>query len=294
MRELVMIHGRSQQGYDPDKLKQHWLDALEVGLRANGLSLPIDQDKIHFPFYGDTLAGMTNDIPEEEVAQVIVRGDDSSEAETEFVRTMLLETVEQFGISEEAIQSESEERIVERGILNSKWVLSALRALDRHVPGASSTSVSIATKDVYRYLTHPAIMRVIDNGVRKAFTPGVETVVLSHSLGTVVAYNVLRKYGDTDGWKIPLLVTVGCPLGVQVIKNTLKPITFPKCVSTWFNAMDPRDVVALYPLDKKNFDVSPAIENKVNVKNESENRHAISGYLSDPVVAKRLYDAITV
>ena len=60
----------------------------------------------------------------------------------------------------------------------------------------------------------------------------------------------------------------------------------------WFNAMDQRDVVALYPLDGTHFPIDPAIENKTDVDNDTENRHGISGYLTDKVVAKRIYDAL--
>jgi hypothetical protein len=56
--------------------------------------------------------------------------------------------------------------------------------------------------------------------------------------------------------------------------------------------MDERDVVALYPLDAANFPVDPPIENKRDVDNPTSNRHGISGYLSDPVVARRLHEAV--
>jgi hypothetical protein len=134
---------------------------------------------------------------------------------------------------------------------------------------------------------------VIDKGVRAAFTPGVETVVVGHSLGSVVSYNILRRDGKALGWKVPLFVTVGAPLAVRVIKQALAPVKHPECVVKWFNAMDSRDIVALYPLDSQHFSVSPPIENKTDVDNPTENRHGISGYLSDAVVAKRIYDALT-
>ncbi len=44
--------------------------------------------------------------------------------------------------------------------------------------------------------------------------------------------------------------------------------------------------------DKDRFDITPAIENKTDVDNPTENRHGISGYLTDAVVAKRIYDAL--
>jgi hypothetical protein len=53
-------------------------------------------------------------------------------------------------------------------------------------------------------------------------------------------------------------------------------------------------VVALYPLDRANFLVTPEIENYAEVKNSTDNRHGIVGYLDDARVAKRLLDALGV
>jgi hypothetical protein len=61
--------------------------------------------------------------------------------------------------------------------------------------------------------------------------------------------------------------------------------------------MDERDVVALYQLNTKCFPLNPtnpAIENKTDVRNKTENRHGIAGYLDDKDVAKRIYDALVV
>ena len=112
------------------------------------------------------------------------------------------------------------------------------------------------------------------------------TVVVSHSLGTVVAYSVLGS--DPRRLKVPLFVTVGSPLGVRAIRDQLRPLRYPSLVDGWYNAFDTRDVVALYPLDGTNFPVVPSIENNSAVKNHTDNRHGIDGYLDDPAVAKRI------
>jgi len=71
----------------------------------------------------------------------------------------------------------------------------------------------------------------------------------------------------------------------------------PECVTAWFNAMDERDVVALYPLTPAFFPLAPeqpAIANKTTVRNRTRNRHGIGGYLDDQEVARRIYDALVV
>lgn len=65
-------------------------------------------------------------------------------------------------------------------------------------------------------------------------------------------------------------------------------------METWFNALDERDVVALQPLDGTTFAVDPPIDNYTGVRNRTENAHGISGYLDDPQVATRIYEALMV
>jgi hypothetical protein len=203
------------------------------------------------------------------------------------------------GVTDEQLAIVGGQEVVDRGPLNWEWLQTVLKAVDRFVPHGSGTSIALFTKDVYQYLKNPAIRQSIDEGVSAAITPDVETVVVSHSLGTVVSYNLLRQQGHLQGWKVPLFVTLGSPLAVTEIRKSVKllasPTRCPECASKWFNAMDERDVVALYPLDSGRFPldpVNPAIENKQDVRNKTSNRHGIAGYLDNKEVARRIYDAL--
>ena len=112
-------------------------------------------------------------------------------------------------------------------------------------------------------------------------------VVIGHSLGSVVAYNVLCDRAAAPPY--PRYITVGSPLGIRAIQRHLtSPLRSPACVTRWFNAYDPRDIVALRALDASTFDVRPPIQNKGDVTNFTENRHSIEGYLADPTVAARI------
>jgi hypothetical protein len=292
-RQLVFVHGRSQEHRDAAALKAEWVEAWKQGLAKNGLALPISDEEIRFPYYGQTLFDLVNGAPGGAMSDVIVRGEDLNENEARFIGDFVLELQSQCGITDLQVQELAAETMIERGPLNWKWVRLVLQALDTHVPGASSTSISLAPRDVYQYLRNPGHRDVIDTGVRRALTPGVETVVVGHSLGSVVSYNLLRRDGRDLGWKVPLYVTLGSPLAVTAVRDALRPVAHPGCVTKWWNALDSRDIVALYPLDAPRFAVTPTIENRTDVDNPTENRHGISGYLSDPVVAKRIYDALT-
>ncbi len=145
-------------------------------------------------------------------------------------------------------------------------------------------------RDVYLYTNHAGVRNQVDHIVNAMLTEE-PTIVVGHSLGSVVAYNVLRS--DTRKLQVPVLVTIGCPLAIRAIRDQLVPLSFPKPpVGVWSNAFDPRDIVALYPLNAANFPVSPAVTNYNQVKNHTDNRHGIDGYLDDPAVARWILDAL--
>lgn len=304
MRDLIFVHGRAQQHKDAKALKDEWIAAWTKGLKKNGLSIPIADSQIHFPYYGDTLDQLVSGKPPEDAAKIIVRGGDPdsnlelSQEEKAFIESVLLESVERFEIDPTSaiMQALPPNAVIEKGVLNWGWVQAILEVLDKHIPGASSMSVALATRDVFQYLTNDATRFVIDAGTASAIPEDKEAVVVSHSLGTVVAYNVLRHNKNQRNWKIPLFITLGSPLAVTAIKKKLArmaPLHFPKDISAWFNAMDQRDIVSLHPLDKKNFPLTQDIENNINVQNSTSNFHGISGYLDDIDVAKKIYDAVT-
>jgi hypothetical protein len=209
------------------------------------------------------------------------------------IAAVLEEARQARGITDEQIAEHTDTDAVEQGLLNWPWVRAIAKALDAHMPGASGTTLAMVTFDVYHYLRNPGVRDTIEAGVRAAISPGTETVVVSHSLGTIVSYNLLRREGQAQGWNVPLHLTLGSPLAVTAIRKALAPIKSPACARTWFNAMDPLDIVALYPLSPPRFDVQPAVENKTDVDNHTANNHGITGYLDDPVVARRIYDALT-
>ncbi len=293
-RELIFIHGRAQQGKDALALKQEWIAHWRDGLAKGGLDLPLPEDRIRFPFFGDTLAQMVEGLGPEEAARVIVRGDGMDRDQEAFMRGYLQEVQAHAGISDEEVADMLDPQVRERGPLNWGWVQGILSVLDRNLPGASGAGVALFTRDVYQYLTQPGIRQALDDGVKSAFTPGRQSVVVSHSLGTVVAYNVLRAADPAaGGLEVPLFVTLGSPLAVTVVKKAVRPIGHPRCAARWFNAMDERDVVALFPLTSEHFDVDPSVENKTDVDNPTENRHGISGYLGDAEVARKIFEAVT-
>ena len=97
-------------------------------------------------------------------------------------------------------------------------------------------------------------------------------------MSSVVAYSFLSS--DPRLLRFPLLVTVGSPLALRAIRVQFRPLRYPTPVSSWYNAFDTR-----LPGPSADRDFS-------NVKNHTNNRHGLIGYLDDPAVAKKILDAL--
>jgi hypothetical protein len=286
--KLVMVHGRAQEGKDPVALEKEWRDALAYGLARANATLP-PGTTVAFPFYGDLLAKLVAQTNTALGANVNAKGP-NPDSDQDLRGEILAEIAAAAGVSEADIRREVASPAVEKGPQNWEWVQGILRALDR-IPGFNGTLVDLVTRDVYVYLTYPGVRAQIDQVVSAAI--GSEPcVLLAHSLGTVVAYNVLYKRNRAPACR--RLVTVGSPLGIKAIKQRIeRPLASPPCVGHWFNAYDDRDVVSLVALDARNFDVAPPVENKGDVNNFTDNRHGIAGYLADPVVAGKIVELLS-
>jgi hypothetical protein len=103
-------------------------------------------------------------------------------------------------------------------------------------------------------------------------------VVISHSLGTVIAYDILSE-SSFAARPVPLLVTLGSPLGYTEIQDVVtKPLRLPTPVQLWANFADPLDLVTLDTSLADEFQGAPRIID-ARVDNPSPNNHAACGYL---------------
>jgi hypothetical protein len=281
------VHGRSQAGLDSERLKSDWLAAFRRGVEALGRTFPADIE-VAFPYYGDKLEKLVSASNVPLTDDIQARGGQDNEF-LAFQHQIAEEVRQRAGVTDAQVDAEYTETARPRGPLNWQWVQAILRAIDKHGGGLSQSALEAFTRDVFLYITHPGVRAEIDEVVGASLTEA-PTVVVGHSLGSIVTYSVLRS--DTRKLRVPFYLTVGSPLGIRAVRDQFRPLRFPLPVKAWFNAFDPRDVVALYPLDKDNFPVTPAIENFAQVRNHTDNRHGIVGYLDNREVAKKLLDAL--
>jgi len=93
-------------------------------------------------------------------------------------------------------------------------------------------------------------------------------VVVSHSLGTIIAYDVLSDPRFATR-AVPLLVTLGAPLGYTEIQDVIAhPLRIPAPVALWANFADPLDIIALDTRLADDFGGEPKI-----VNTRVDNRH---------------------
>ncbi|MEV6955277.1 hypothetical protein [Streptomyces sp. NPDC051183] len=142
-------------------------------------------------------------------------------------------------------------------------------------------------KDVHAYFFGGAgpAMREVVRAALPASGNG-PLVVVAHSLGSIVAYEVLRE----EQRPVDLLVTVGCPLAIREVQDVLAlPPAVPGGTSVWHNASDLRDLVALDHTLRPEYAPVDLVTDHL-VTNSSANHHGIREYLAagpvrDPVRA---------
>ncbi|MBF8185811.1 hypothetical protein ITP53_08660 [Nonomuraea sp. K274] len=269
MRTMVFIHGRGQEGKNPRELLGEWRTALAAGLGTTDLAV-----ETVLPYYGNVLHRVTAEVagrpqplepaddPEEMPLHPYLP-EDTAEIERRLIADMALTT----GAQAQADLGDVLTWAVARRML--AW-LSRHTRVDREI-------IKIFLQDVAVYLSHgrePVLAEV-----RRSVPASGEIVLVSHSLGTVVARDLLVDDGLRR--RVVLWVTAGSPLGLPTIqRNLLARGTIHPGVA-WLTAYDVNDIVALgHPLER----AWGVPLDQVEVEN-LDAPHAIDRYLSHRTVA---------
>lgn len=160
-------------------------------------------------------------------------------------------------------------------------------------------------EDVHDFLFVPARRESMRQSlISRLRTGGGPFVVIAHSQGSIIAYDVLSNWQNDPSLPpidVKLFVTIGSPLGIQEVQDQLKTLTrqkklaTPPAVRRWLNFADKDDIVAL---DEKL--ASDYAANKANVKAEDfevenpvkKNPHSGIGYLTRPALRDAVRDTV--
>jgi hypothetical protein len=166
--------------------------------------------------------------------------------------------------------------------------------------GAPRELLRLFVSDVDLYL-HNAALRTQVMGRLLALLrqqAGRSIIVVAHSLGTVVAYDVLNTHREIP---ITAFITLGSPLGLSpfIYQELLPPVPpgqkhpFPSNVATWQNFYDPNDIVALVSALAPLFPGPPGQAVICTpVQNNPADPHSLTGYLIQRAVAQAINNAL--
>lgn len=288
-KRLLLVPDRSQQIREPVLLKSESIAALREGGRKIGRALPNDIE-IVMPYYLDVFDRSIARLRIPLVSELQVRRTREEEELFSFQAQLAEQLRQRLDITDEVVNREYGANRMPKALLNWWWVQAILRAIERYGPGMTKHTLETFTRDVFLYATRPEIRNEVEAFVSQHLI-GEATVVIGHSLGSVVAFEILRS--ERQAIEVPLYASVGCPLGIPVLRNVFLPAGARWRVSTeWYNAFDLRDCLAQYPLDAAYFPITPPVENYSAVRNPTSDRHGIVGYLDHPRVIEKILGAL--
>jgi hypothetical protein len=154
-------------------------------------------------------------------------------------------------------------------------------------------------KDGKRYMVRRELRDRLLRELNAAAEKGEKIVLVSHSMGTMVAYDVLRNCPECPS--VDTLITLGSPLGVTEVQDELraagtKKVDFPAAkLKRWINIYDPLDPICGADPKFAN-DFTPVDGKKVEDIKESNWgswRHTITHYFAGTEFRKRLVEAIS-
>ncbi len=186
-----------------------------------------------------------------------------------------------FQPSVDQMESVDFERIPLPWWLKRRFMKAFLRDVHHYLFNSESTPREGETYRVQDEVRN-RFVQAIREGSRKAGPH----IVVSHSMGTVIAYDCLKRV--TECPQIDALMTIGSPLGLDEIQDKLQPEWsrdngFPETVvnERWANIYDKLDPVAgLDPKVANDYRrESEAIVLDINEQNYGRWRHNISKYL---------------
>lgn len=275
---ILMIHGIGQEASTKDELLKKWMESLHVvqpGLLGGA--------SVEMAYYGTTLADWTNG----KAQAVIGMGAESIEVdvgdadELKFLSSVMQEFANDHDIDDadiDAAMETVENNVVPMDNFIARRLVGLVRVIEKISPAKGSLLLRVVRQG-HTYLSSPGAAKAVD-GIVRPFLQKSPQVLITHSLGTVIAFKLLREM-ESEGTdvQIPLLITMGSPLGLDAFKAKLgAPRRKPAFVEKWVNFYDPSDFVALgKPLNEKNF--ASNIENDGTVDNETFNAHGVIGYL---------------
>ena len=284
---IIGVHGLSNKPAEA-QLADWWLRSINDGLGAVGAaSLPAARFKL--AYWADLMYAAPDTDPEPYTEPATDVVDDEPSRLIDIGRAFFSDIIGRFGDRQQ--QATDSERI--EGIKN------AVRGkVVEDLAAYYDDGSKIRFGDSTGMPTRSALRAVLGELIDQHRTD--ELLIIGHSMGSIIAYDVLRSLRDS-GVKVQHLVTIGSPLGLSNVKLKTRtewdgkdgPFVPEVLTKGWANFSDRKDMVcADLTLDGEYMPSGGFGVEDQYVSNgyfhEKHNHHKSYGYLRTPGVARYL------
>ena len=299
-KKLFLIHGRN---FKPgaNKLEKLWVEALrhgierDFGCKAAGKFGDLSKT---FVYYGD----LSNAFLSARGSKYAIEADVDARKKT--LRT--LKKLKEADFNEETYHRNS-------SLFRSfrEFFMDAL-ARPADLFGVADNLASMLAPEMDHYWNEETafgsdVRAVLTDPLREAFEAGEDIMLIGHSLGTLIAYDVLWKFSylsehkSIRSHKLSHFVTLGSPLGNPTVQARLKGgrlkgrRRYPTNISVWANVAAEDDYICHDETLKDDFrSMQTEIQDfriyNLAVKDGKAHQHHGTGYLVHPDVAKLVKD----
>ncbi|WP_299934270.1 hypothetical protein [uncultured Pelagimonas sp.] len=290
---LAFVHGINNEMNTPEILEADWWQAITDGWADLGLP-PKPKPKIDVGYYGKILADAAKGVKPEVVAQ----GDETQR------RSAALAFLQAYQVENEIEDSDVRDALADMGVVQEPviaqgWfqrsLVSAGSAIERVLSNRGQWLASGFLPQATHYIEDEGLAAQIGLIVRKAIfdVHNEPTIVVSHSLGTVVSFALLMDERQEDR-DIPLFLTIGSPLAIGMMEQILprREDVPNNPIKKWTNAYRRDDPVTLgRPITQATLGIK-GVENISDGLIERFNTHSPTAYLRSAPVAARIYAAL--
>ena len=157
-------------------------------------------------------------------------------------------------------------------------------------------NTEFSPRDGDTYMVQDEIRKRFVGAIKEGDANGSPHIVVSHSMGTVIAYDCLKRVADCPA--VDCLMTIGSPLGLDEVQDKLQPgwskdDGFPEeklKQSDWVNVYDKLDPVAGFdPKIANDYQRNnQEIIQDINEQNHGKWRHNISKYLNGELLREAI------
>lgn len=278
MSKIVVVHGIGQQNEGAHTLHSRLFPFLKQGLAYGGSDL--SPEDAAFPCYGHLFR------PEAEVLSPAPPRYGAADVTQGFEADLLYALWERAAESDRRVLPPSEESLLRTPV----WAKRALAAMSRSafLSGVAERAFIADLKQVSAYFSDPGVRQGAVAEARAAITPRTR-VLVGHSLGSVVAYELLCTASPGE---IPpvALVTLGSPLGLRrLVHDRLpRPGAWPDGAASWTNIADAADVVAVVE------DLRPLYGGRITQIRVHNGAHAhdMAPYLTDAATGRAIAEGL--